>query len=43
MKPVLYVDNETGCHYLATNAMQVLVPRMDRNGKQVCGPAGGAP
>lgn len=35
--PVLYVDNETGCHYLATDSAQVLVPRMDRDGNQVCG------
>ena len=34
--PILYVDNETGCHYLSTNASQVLVLRMDRDGKQVC-------
>lgn len=40
--PVLYVDNETGCHYLSTDAFQVLVPRMDRDGKQVCPRPGGA-
>ncbi|MGK5044924.1 hypothetical protein ACQ4WP_03355 [Janthinobacterium sp. GB4P2] len=40
--PVLYVDNETGCHYLSTDAFQVLVPRLDRDGKQVCPRPGGA-
>ncbi|ATD62516.1 hypothetical protein CNX70_21975 [Janthinobacterium svalbardensis] len=42
--PILYVDNETGCHYLTTDALQALVPRMDRDGKQVClRPAGAQP
>lgn len=40
--PVLYVDNETGCHYLTTDAFHVLAPRMDRDGKQVCPRPGGA-
>lgn len=34
--PVLYVDRETGCHYLATGDVKALTPRMDRDGKQVC-------
>lgn len=34
--PVLYIDTETGCHYLATRSTNALTPRMDRNGKQVC-------
>ena len=37
MPPVLFVDNETGCHYLSSGGADApLVPRLDRNGKQVC-------
>lgn len=37
LPPVLYVDNETGCHYLGTgDPAAPLVPRMARDGKQVC-------
>jgi len=34
--PVLYVDQETGCHYLSTGQFSGITPRMDRDGKQVC-------
>lgn len=34
--PYVYIDGETGCHYLATYHDGALTPRMDRNGKQVC-------
>jgi len=35
----LYIDHGTGCHYLAGDGFfgkQVLIPRLDKNGKHVC-------
>jgi len=33
---ILYIDYGTGCHYLKSGAFDSLVPRLDKNGKQVC-------
>lgn len=35
----MFIDHGTGCHYLAGGGFfgkQVLIPRLDREGKQVC-------
>ena len=32
----LWIDYGTGCHYLQASPFTPLVPRMDKNGKQVC-------
>ena len=31
----LHIDNMTGCHYLSTRKGH-LIPRLDKDGKQVC-------
>jgi hypothetical protein len=33
---ILYIDYGTGCHYLKSGAFDALVPRLDKNGNQVC-------
>ncbi len=33
---ILYIDHGTGCHYLCRGVFDTLVPRLDKNGKQVC-------
>ena len=35
----MFIDHGTGCHYLAGGGFfgkQVLIPRLDKEGKQVC-------
>lgn len=34
--PVLYIDRDTGCHYLSTGNINSLTPRMGADGKQIC-------
>lgn len=33
----LYVDNATGCHYIKAGAFGATTPRLDWNGRHICG------
>ncbi len=34
--PYLYVDRQTGCHYLAASNPYGLTPRMDKENRHIC-------
>ena len=32
----LYVDRRTGCHYISGGMFGNIIPRLDKDGKQIC-------